>query len=332
MLTYRSVTPAPRSASVEAVSSLTDMLADPAPPPLRRTLRLRRPLDLRLTLGPLWLGRSDRTMRLDGATAWRATRTRDGPATLTVALDGTQEVTARAWGPGAATTLDNLPALLGEHDDDDGFVPQHRVVADLHRRFRGMRMTASHAVFEALVPTVLAQRVTSIEAHTAAVRLAARLGDAAPGPDETLRLPPSPQQVATLPSWDYHRLGIERQRADTLKRAARVAGRLEETATMPRPAAIDRLRSLPGIGPWTAAIVAARAFGDADAVPLGDYHIPHMVSWALRGEPRGSDERMLELLEPYRGHRARVIRLLLTGGFHEPRFGPRRPLRSIAAI
>jgi 3-methyladenine DNA glycosylase/8-oxoguanine DNA glycosylase len=308
------------------------MSAPPTPSPLLRTLRLRHPLDLRLTLGPLWLGRADRAMRLDGPTAWRATRTSQGPATLALTADGAQEISARAWGPGAAAVLDTLPDLLGERDDATAFLPRHRVVADLHRRFRGLRMTATNAVFEALIPTVLAQRVTSIEAHTAAVRLAARLGDQAPGPDATLRLPPSPQQIATLPSWDYHRLGIERQRADTLRRAARVAGRLEETATMPRAAAMDRLRALPGIGPWTAAIVATRAFGDADAVPIGDYHLPHMVSWALCGEARGSDERMLELLEPYRGHRGRVLRLLLAGGMHEPRFGPRRPLRSIAAI
>jgi len=207
----------------------------------------------------------------------------------------------------------------------------HRVVAELHHRLRGLRLARTGAVFDALVPAVLAQRVTSVEARGATLRLGALLGDPAPGPGG-LRLPPSPQRIAALPSWEYHRLGVERQRADTLRRAARVAGRLEETTAMPRQAAMDRLRAVPGIGVWTAASVAMVAFGDADAVPVGDYNLPHVVSWALAGEPRGSDDRMLELLEPYRGHRARVIRLLLAGGVRQPRYGPRLPLRSIAAI
>ena len=90
--------------------------------------------------------------------------------------------------------------------------------------------------------------------------------------------------------------------------------------------------SLPGIGPWSAAEVSMIALGDSDAVSLGDYHLPHQVSWALAGEPRGTDDRMIQLLEPYRGHRARVIRLLTLGGIQAPRFGPRIRLRRIAAI
>ena len=300
-------------------------------PALRRTLRLDRPLDLRLTLGGLWSGHADPTLRFGPSRAVRATRTPLGAATVEIAVDAMREVVARAWGPGAEAALDALPALLGEDDDETGFVPRHRAVADVQRRLRGLRMTRTGAVFEALVPTVLAQRVTSTEALAATTRLAARLGETAPG-WPSLRLPPSPAQLLTLPSWDYHRLGVERQRADTLRRAARVAQRLEETTRMSRDAAIERLRLVPGIGVWTSAKVAIVAFGDADAVPLGDYNLPHVVSWALAGEPRGDDDRMLALLEPYRGHRARVLRLLLAGGIRQPRYGPRRPLRRIAAI
>ena len=93
-----------------------------------------------------------------------------------------------------------------------------------------------------------------------------------------------------------------------------------------------RLRALPGVGAWTAAEVALVALGDADAVPIGDYHLPHMVAWNLAGEPRATDERMLELLEPFAGHRGRVIRLLTLGGAGAPRFGPRMQLRSIRRI
>jgi len=301
------------------------------PPDGIRVLRLRRPLDLRLTLGSLSSGRADPTMRVEPGAVWRTSRTAAGAATLSIALTGADEVTAQAWGPGAEASLDALPALLGEGDDETGFVPHHRVVADLHHRLRGLRLARTGAVFDALVPVVLAQRVTSIEARTATMRLYARLGETAPGP-AGMRLPPAPQHIAALPSWDYHRLGVERQRADTLRRAARVAGRLEEAAAMAPPAAMARLRAVPGIGVWTAASVALVALGDADAIPLGDYNLPHMVSWALAGEARGSDDRMLDLLEPYRGHRGRVIRLLLAGGRRQPRFGPRRAPRNIAAM
>src|SRR5256885_363268 len=67
----------------------------------------------------------------------------------------------------------------------------------------------------------------------------------------------------------------------------------------------------------------------ANAVPVGDYHLPHMVGYALDGTPRSTDERMLELLEPYSGHRGRVIRLLIAAGIGAPRFGPKKPLRNI---
>ena len=96
--------------------------------------------------------------------------------------------------------------------------------------------------------------------------------------------------------------------------------------------ATRRLRVLPGIGAWTAAEVSLVALGDADAVSVGDYHLPHHVAWALAGEPRADDARMLELLEPYRGHRGRVIRLVVAGHPGPPRFGPRLPLNSIANV
>jgi len=112
--------------------------------------------------------------------------------------------------------------------------------------------------------------------------------------------------------------------------AARSAKRLEETVSMDIPAANRRLQAFQGVGPWTAAKVALVALGDADAVPVGDYNLPHSVGYALEGTPRSTDERMLELLDPYRGHRGRVIRLIGVAGIGAPRFGPRMPLRDLA--
>ncbi len=89
---------------------------------------------------------------------------------------------------------------------------------------------------------------------------------------------------------------------------------------------------MPGIGPWTAAEVGVRALGDADAVSVGDFHLPNLVAYALAGEPRGNDARMLELLEPYRGQRARVMRLLELSGIRPPRYGPRLAPRRIESF
>jgi 3-methyladenine DNA glycosylase/8-oxoguanine DNA glycosylase len=189
-------------------------------------------------------------------------------------------------------------------------------------------------VVEAAVASILEQKVLGKEARRAYLGILRGLGERAPGPagDAGLVVPPGPATLVATPYWVFHRFGVERRRAETVRRVAAVAPRLEEAVNLPAVAAHRRLRAVPGVGAWTAAEVAIVALGDADAVSLGDFHLPHQVSWALTGEPRGDDDRMLELLEPYRGHRGRVIRLLEAGGITAPRFGPRMPLRSIAAL
>jgi len=241
--------------------------------------------------------------------------------------DGAVEV--EAWGPGASWAANGAAALCGERDDDSGFRPAERVVADMHRRHRGLRVPRTRSVFEALVPVVLGQKVTTDEAHASYRALVSALGSAAPGPVR-MRVPPPASVLAETPYWRFHRFGIERRRAEVIIRAARSAGRLEEAAGMDLSSAWSRLQAFPGVGPWTAAKVALVALGDADAVPIGDYHLPHMVGFAFEGTARSTDERMLQLLEPYRGHRARVLRLLMLAGVGAPRFGPKMPLRNIA--
>jgi len=272
-------------------------------------------------------------MRIGPEGVWRATRTPLGPATAHLRADGAGAVTVRAWGPGAEWALDTAPTLCGAGDDDSGFAPAHPLLAEMHRRLPGLRVSRSQAVTEALVPTILEQKVVGLEARRAYRGLVRRYGEPAPGPSGLgLWLPPAPATLAALPSWCLHPLGVERRRADTIRRACSYARRLEETVAMGPADAARRLTALPGVGPWSAAEVAIAALGDADAVSVGDFHLPHQVSWALAGEARGDDQRMLELLEPYRGHRGRAIRLIVAAGTAAPRFGPRLPLRSIAGI
>lgn len=298
----------------------------------RRTIDLAAPLDLRLILGPLYRGRGDPTLRLSSVAAARATRTPDGPASLLVEVRGTR-VEAEAWGPGADRVLDGLPPLLGLDDDPTGFDPRlHPVIAGLARRLSQLRLGRTGAVMEALIPAILEQRVTGSEAASAFRALIRRHGEPAPGAvgaSQRLRLHPAPEVLAALPYYAFHPLGLEQRRAEIVRRVASDARRLEALAELPGSrvevgaAAAARLRAYPGIGPWTAAEVTLRALGDPDAVSVGDFHLPNVVAFALAGEPRGDDARMLELLEPWRGHRARVVRLLEASGIDAPKYGPR---------
>ncbi len=226
--------------------------------------------------------------------------------------------------------LDRLDRVVGLHDRPESFEPDQPLLRDLHRRQRGVRFGSTGLVFEALVWAILGQKVTGKEAKAGLRSLRRNYSEPAPGPDDRLRLPPDPEQIDAAPYYRLHEFGIEKRRADTLKRAARAASRLERSAALESAKARSILEELPGVGEWTSAETVLVSHGDADAVSVGDFHLKHLVSWHLAGEPRGTDERMLELLEPFRPHRARAIRLLETAG-HYPRYGPRMPVRPLPA-
>jgi 3-methyladenine DNA glycosylase/8-oxoguanine DNA glycosylase len=308
----------------------------------RRTLEWRAPfvLDLPRTLGVHARGRGDPAYQVtpDGY-IWRTALTPEGPGTLRVAparpaLDGTAAepapvtvVRGAAWGPGAAWLLRELPGMLGADDDRAGFAPAHPLLRELSARHPGVRVGRSGRVLEALVPAVLEQKVVGAEARRAWRYLLLKFGDPAPGPAPAgMRVSPPPQAWCRIPSWEWHRAGVEGVRARTIIAAAEVAGRLEEIVTMPPADADRRLRSLPGIGVWTSAEARQRACGDADAVSVGDYHLPSAVGWALAGR-RVDDAGMLELLAPYAGHRHRAARLVELTGIGPPRRGPRMSIR-----
>jgi 3-methyladenine DNA glycosylase/8-oxoguanine DNA glycosylase len=287
-------------------------------------------IDVVMTLGPLRRGRRDPTTRIAGDEFWRATRTPEGPATMRASRRG-EGVRVTAWGPGSEWILEHAPAIVGAHDDPRAFVPRHPVLRELHRRFSGLRLGRSGAVVEALVPSVIEQKVTGVEAGRAYDRLVRRACEEAPG-RAGLLMPPDPAMLAGLPYYEFHPLGIERRRADTIRRVCARARRIEEIADMDAQSAARRLTAFQGVGAWTAAEVMRVALGDPDAVSVGDFHLPNVVAWVLAGEPRADDERMLALLEPYRGQRARAVRLIELGGSMPPRYGPRMPLRSIGRM
>ena len=288
------------------------------------------PIDLARTLFPLCRGAGDPTMRMGPSDAWRAMRTPDGPATLHVRSLG-HDIQAEAWGDGAEWALDGAPALIGALDDDAGFEPRHDVVSELWRHHRGVRITRSGSVVQSLIPAILEQKVTGRQARRAYRSMVLATSEPAPG-DAGLFLPPDPARIAGTPYFAFHPWGVERRRAETVRAVCAQAARLDACATLPLDEAKARLLTVPGIGPWTIAEIARMALGDADAISIGDFHLPNIVCWALAGEARGTDERMLEVLEPYRGHRGRVQVLLEAGHIGAPAFGPRMEIFPIDRI
>lgn len=253
--------------------------------------------------------------------------TREGDASITLSVEG-PTLQATAIGPGAESALADVERLVGFDDDFAEFSAARGLLRDLDRRHRGLRLGSTGRVFEALMPTVLGQRVTTDEATDSYRRLVRAFGRSAPG-GQGLTVPPAAEVIANLQYQDLHRFGVERTRAQVLIEVARRASRLEEISAMSRSDARRRLSAVRGVGPWTVALVMGVAWGDRDAVPVGDFHIPHLVSWLLAGEPRGTDDRMEELLEPFRPHRRRAVILLKLSGRHAPRYGPRSPKGTI---
>jgi 3-methyladenine DNA glycosylase/8-oxoguanine DNA glycosylase len=286
-----------------------------------------QPVDVRLTLAPLSRGRNDPTHNVapDGS-LWRTSLTPAGPASYRL-TQRQGEVHAEAWGDGAEWVIAGVPDLLGARDDWTGFEARHPLLEQAHRRHPGLRLPRTGLVFEQLVPAVIEQKVTGKEARAAFSLLVRRHGTPAPGPAPAgMRVPPSAETWRRIPSWEWHKAGVDPRRMRTVMEAARVASRLEEAAGMTREDALRRLRAVPGVGEWTAAEVAQRALGDGDTVSVGDYHLAGFVGWALVGKPL-DDAGMLEVLEPWRPHRQRVVRLLEVSGASKPRFGPRMTIQ-----
>ncbi len=308
-------------------SGLRERMPHPPPPaplrPLETEFRPRVPVDVMGAIRYQQRGAHDPTQTTADGVVWRVTRTPEGVATTAI-RPGLRSVRAAAWGPGAAWALDQLPRLCGADDDPDGFdAGRHPLIDEVHRRRPDLRIGATDLVFDALASSIFEQKVTALQAFGAWRWIVTRYGEPAPGPTPK-PMYATPAEWRMIPSWAWHRAGLEPPQSRTVVAAARRRGSIERAAGAARTGdERDRvLMSLPGVGVWTSAETRIRAFGDPDAVSFGDYHVAHQVGYALTGS-RVDDDGMRELLEPWAGHRQRVIRLIGASGVSEPRRGPR---------
>ena len=281
-------------------------MSDTPAPTASTTYRPSHPIDIGFAL--VWA----KTVRLRAGVHWWTTETPQGPATVAFRTGGGL-VRADAWGPGTDWALTRLPALLGADDDTvDDFRPAHPLLRSLTERFSSVRLGATGRWYEALATTIIGQRVVTADAGSSRALLSRHYGTpSAVGPSNSF---PTPEALLRLSDHDFHRVGIERSRARIMRVAAKYADRVERLDGVPAAEASAWLQRLPGIGPWTTGITTAVAGGHADAVPVGDLHIPRLVTYALTGDEHGTDETMLEALEPFAGHRQRVVRLVKLGG------------------
>jgi 3-methyladenine DNA glycosylase/8-oxoguanine DNA glycosylase len=269
----------------------------------------------------------------------RATLTPVGAATIAVVVgsdhhpDAIQHV--EAWGDGAEWLLGTVAHLCArscEHrPSTQPLSGRHAALDTALRRFGNLHLPATGTPYHELLPAILGQRVTAAQALAQWARLCERYGEPAPGP-LGLRLPPAAGRLLRVPAWEFHRLGIEEQRARSLRVAARHAAYIDRTRELEGGAARRALMLLPGIGAWTAAVTVGVSHGDPDALPVGDFHVKNTVAWALTGRPRGTDAEMLATLAPFEGQRWRVVRLLEKSGHGAPRFGPKRRVLDIARL
>ncbi len=260
-------------------------------------------------------GRPDPTVMIDTSAQRYAkcAHTPLGPVTLVAwQADG---VEVALYGPGAEWLAPRLREMLGLDDPAD-FAPAHPRLLGWRRAFRATRLVQAISLAEQHAVLILQQRITFTEAARSWRAMCLRLDRRAPGP-LPLWLPPTPADWLALPQPHARALEIDAHRWQALHHASRAAAEVESRRA-DRTALSDYLMAIPGTGPWTTGLMRGLGTGDADAIVLGDVHMPHDVSALLTDVPHGSDDKMVELLEPFRPHRFRVVRVMLGSGRRRP--------------
>lgn len=171
--------------------------------------------------------------------------------------------------------LDANPAAIEAH------LAQDPLLLAAIRQAPGLRVPGAFDPFELAVRAVLGQQVSVAGATTLAGRLATRFGQPANTPYAgAMRHFPAPEALATLAPETIAQIGLPRARAATLLALARFAvdGGLRFAPGAGLDESVARLKTVPGIGEWTAQYIALRALRFPDAFPAGDLGLQKAAS------------------------------------------------------
>ena len=300
-------------------------------------------VDVASNMAPLIRGRADPTAATVNGVSWLSFHpVTTGPVTIAIVHPRSAvqpaEIRYHVWAHGDRSAIEyvvqRMPVLLGVDEQSlDGWAQFDELldqtahllperVVEARRRNPGMRFMATGQLVDELLTVVLEQKVTQQQARATWGWLANTYGDPSPGGEPVSKTAPKPQTVLGIASWQWHAGWVQPFMARTLKTVASRASALRRLALQPVDRISTGLNSMPGIGPCTVAETLQRTHGAADYVSVGDFHVAHHVGEALTGR-RTDDDGMLELLEPWVGHRQRVVRLIYASGIRFSRFGPR---------
>ncbi len=221
---------------------------------------------------------------------------------------------------GATLEVAEIRALLALDDQPDLSLSPDDPLKQLPTRVRRFRLGRVPWVYEAVVQTTLHQRVSGSEAGHNWNRLCRRYGECWDG----LFAVPTPRRLLALSPAEFAACGIEQKRMVPIKEAALRVQSYLPLETSPEEIG-QTILTCRGVGVWTEQYVRGHFLADADAVPLGDYALPKTVSYFFEKNPKGTDDDMLRLLEPYRGQRFRILNWLEWADAGPPRRGPRLP-------
>lgn len=192
----------------------------------------------------------------------------------------------------------------------------------------GLRLSASGQLDRHVLNAIVEQRITQTEAFRALRWILYRHGEPAPASGlptqpEGMRVYPTARTLAAIPTWDWHRAGVDKSRYDAVYAYARSAESLKNIAAEGDVALLARsLHAVRGVGPWSISEALQRVCGHPDAISVGDYHLAHAVGELFTGQ-RTDDAGMLSLLAPFSPHRQRLVRLMHASGFSKQRYGAR---------
>jgi len=186
------------------------------------------------------------------------------------------------------------------------------VVGRLQRSYPGLRPVGFWSPYEAAAWTIIGHRIRIRQAASIKARMAAELGEPVSFGERVVHAFPSPQRLASLESFP----GLAGRKPEWLRSVAMAAlnGQLDAARLrgLPRETALKDLKTLPGIGDFSAGLILLRGAGDPDAVA---YHEPRLAlavrdAYGLPGPT--TPEQLTEISENWRPYRTWVTLLLRT--------------------